>query len=139
MTPYRVFLLALVSAVLGFIAGVKWCIRTEKPRLDDLAARVDEALKPLKARFDLFKTPAGVPAEPTFRFTVDVLLRDGEAISVGAKGEARWNLIVCGQSSGVNPCGPDGTVPDQWGAVFNKAGISPTDARRPSPGAEGSG
>jgi len=45
-THYRVFVVAVVFATLGFVAGTAWTAHTMKPRVDALAAAVEQCLEP---------------------------------------------------------------------------------------------
>ena len=43
-THYRVFVVAVVFATLGFVAGTAWTAHTMKPDIEALAATVEQCL-----------------------------------------------------------------------------------------------
>lgn len=125
--PHRYLLVACLAFVLGSAFGGNIALRYSAARLQDLKERLDALDVPKVIRFDVFATPDAIPAPPTFKVTLAVLPHEGEAMSVHWKGESRTSLIVCTPDGALNPCGPDGVRPDDFGAVVSDDLLSHTD------------
>lgn len=109
-----------ICFVLGSLLGAQLSTQHATVRLDTLAEHVD-ALDNLDAgqavSFDVWATPPKTPAPPVYQVGLAVLTREGEAMTVALDGESRIHLIVCAPNGSVNPCGPEGIRPDEYGAV----------------------
>jgi len=109
-----------ICFVLGALFSAHISMRYASARLDALARHID-ALDDLDDNqavfFDVWATSPRTLASPVYEVTLAVLAREGEAMAVGLKGESHLNFIVCAPHGAVNPCGPEGIKPDEYGAV----------------------
>ncbi len=116
----------VVVGCVCFVAGSGFggwaCLHFAQPSAGRLAERAETRKAPPVVDFDVYSTSPNTPAAPVYKMTLSVVGDEGEAMVVRLGGGPRINLIVCRDGGAVNPCGPEGVVPQE-------SGIAPPDDR----------
>lgn len=130
---YRYLLVGCLAFLAGSAFGGLVCSHYAEPRLAEIARRMGTLGPPHAVTFDVWATADHLPAPPVYVASLSVLPDEGEALSIHLADQSRINLVICKPDGAVNPCGPDGVQPDDYGAVLLDDYLSGQDAPEPVP------